>query len=140
MTRAKFLHLARQWVGTVYHHGQAVKGLGCDCGGLVFGVAKEAGFVPKDAAYENVPRAIPDNYLRQTLRRYGMRSVPYYDRKPADVLVLEVLGREQHLGICCGETFLHVMMDGRVVETPLDDRWLGRIRSVYRFRQFRETD
>jgi len=34
---------ARTWMGTPFHHGQALKGVGCDCIGLVVGVASALG-------------------------------------------------------------------------------------------------
>ena len=45
MTNTRLLHVgdkiiaeARAWIGTPYHHQAAVKGVGCDCLGLVRGV------------------------------------------------------------------------------------------------------
>ena len=35
------VHTARQWLGTPFHHQSAKKGEGCDCLGLILGVAQE---------------------------------------------------------------------------------------------------
>ncbi len=40
--RADIVALARGWLGTPYHHQASLKGVGCDCLGLVRGVYAEA--------------------------------------------------------------------------------------------------
>jgi len=43
---------AREWIGTPYHHQMAVKGVGCDCLGLVRGVFKKVyGWEPEVPPY-----------------------------------------------------------------------------------------
>jgi cell wall-associated NlpC family hydrolase len=44
--RAAVVAEARSWVGTPYHHGQAVKRRGCDCGKLLRAVYVACGVVP----------------------------------------------------------------------------------------------
>lgn len=41
--RAAVVAEARQWLGTRFHHQAAIKGIGCDCIGLVRGVAQSLG-------------------------------------------------------------------------------------------------
>ena len=41
LTRNAIVREARSWVGTRYHHQASVKGVGCDCLGLVRGVWRE---------------------------------------------------------------------------------------------------
>ena len=38
----KVVALARGWIGTPYHHQASVRGVGCDCLGLVRGVYRDA--------------------------------------------------------------------------------------------------
>lgn len=40
--RADIVALARGWLGTPYHHQASLKGVGCDCLGLIRGVYAEA--------------------------------------------------------------------------------------------------
>ncbi len=43
---------ARQWIGTPYHHQMSVKGVGCDCLGLVRGVFRHLyGWEPEIPPY-----------------------------------------------------------------------------------------
>lgn len=39
--RDQIVAAARSWIGTPYHHQQSVKGVGCDCLGLVRGVWRD---------------------------------------------------------------------------------------------------
>ena len=41
---SRIVDIAREWRGTPYRHQGRLKGVGCDCIGLILGVAKEAGF------------------------------------------------------------------------------------------------
>lgn len=41
MRRAAIAAAARSWIGTPYHHGASLKGVGCDCLGLLRGVWRE---------------------------------------------------------------------------------------------------
>ncbi len=40
-TRAKVVTVARSWIGTPYRHQASLKGVGCDCLGLLIGVWRE---------------------------------------------------------------------------------------------------
>ncbi|MBL0320066.1 MAG: hypothetical protein IPP74_12385 [Alphaproteobacteria bacterium] len=39
----KIISQARTWLGTPFHHQARLKGKGCDCLGLIVGVADELG-------------------------------------------------------------------------------------------------
>lgn len=41
MTRARIVAVTRSWLGTPYQHQASLKGVGCDCLGLVRGVWRE---------------------------------------------------------------------------------------------------
>jgi NlpC/P60 family putative phage cell wall peptidase len=41
MRRAEIVAAAREWLGTPYHHQASLRGVGCDCLGLVRGVWRE---------------------------------------------------------------------------------------------------
>ena len=41
LTRASIVASARGWIGTPYRHQASLRGLGCDCLGLVRGVWRE---------------------------------------------------------------------------------------------------
>ena len=46
LARNRIVDVARSWLGTPYHHGARVKGVGVDCGTLVAEVFTEAGVIP----------------------------------------------------------------------------------------------
>ncbi|MDX3810210.1 MAG: peptidase P60, partial [Bosea sp. (in: a-proteobacteria)] len=41
MKRAVIVAAAREWLGTPYHHQASLRGVGCDCLGLVRGLWRE---------------------------------------------------------------------------------------------------
>ena len=56
LTRAGIVAEAREWIGTRYRHQGSLKGIGCDCLGLVRGVWRNCvGFEP-----ETPPAYAPD--------------------------------------------------------------------------------
>lgn len=41
MTRERIVAMARDWLGTPYHHQASLRGVGCDCLGLIRGVWRD---------------------------------------------------------------------------------------------------
>ncbi len=39
----KIVEKSREWIGTPFHEQGRQKGIGCDCVGLILGIAKEIG-------------------------------------------------------------------------------------------------
>lgn len=117
---------ARAWVGTPFVWGQSVKQRGCDCKGLVAGVARELG--RREAASV---QALASDYRQVDPRRLkaGLAALFFVrlSNDPAaieasDVLLLTVAGKAQHLAIATGEgTLVHCYAKGprRVIEAPL---------------------
>ena len=84
--------LARGWLGTPYRHQASVKGVGCDCLGLVRGVWREL--------YGSEPEAVPPyrpewaetgacETLLSAARRW-MAEVPLAAMQPGDVLLFRM--------------------------------------------------
>jgi NlpC/P60 family putative phage cell wall peptidase len=116
---------ARQWVGTPFVWGQSVKGVGCDCKGLIQGVARELGLPEAESFYATFAAYRPDKPVPVALLKEGMAAV--FDQadepRPGDVLLLKMAGRAQHLGIFAGDTVIHAQGAGhkrRVKETRFD--------------------
>lgn len=97
---------ARTWVGTPFHWQASQKGVGCDCKGLVWGVARNLGFPEAETFYASVADYRPDRPIPAALLKEGMAAV--FDRaediRPGDVLLLRVKGKAQHLAIAVSET------------------------------------
>ena len=140
---------ARGWIGTNFHHQGRLKRSashagGCDCLGLLVGVANElelsiaegnmllAGFDVTDYGH------IPD--LRRLITVFESLFTPVAMSAMAqgDVALMRFDAVPQHLGIIShhpqgGLGIIHALASARkVVEHRLDAAWQQRIHAVYR--------
>lgn len=94
---------AQQWIGTPFHEQQSAKGQGCDCKGLLWGVARELGFPEAESFYAKFidydlgqKGGIPTALLKE-----GMGSL--FDRaddfQTGDILLLRHVRQAVHLAI-----------------------------------------
>lgn len=128
---------ALSWVGTPFLWQGRVKGRGCDCKGLVAGVAAvcerpEAASVEALAGDYN--RIVDAQRLRAGLARLFDRAAADH-LAPGDVLLLRVAHKPQHLGIVVStSTMVHCYGAGpfpRVMETVIPR---AKLDSVWRWR------
>lgn len=126
---------ARGWVGTPYRHRAAVRGVGCDCLGLLVGVWREVtGTAPpalpnyradwRDASHAAELQALADAWLAPgemgpgavLLFRMGASALP------------------RHCGIMVAAgRFVHAQERLGVVEGNLSDGWRRRVATVLAF-------
>ena len=139
---------ARAWVGTRFHHQGRVKANGnnkggCDCIGLIVGVADNVGLMyagQKLSAYDRIDYAkIPyGNQLYNSFCEY-LDEIRINDVQGGDVLMFKFDKDPQHVGIV-GEldgdrTIIHCYLQARgVVEHRLDKQWRQRIVAAFRFK------
>lgn len=128
--------VARSWAGTPFHWEASLKGTGCDCRGLLTGVARELGRPEADSIEANLvgySRRIDAAALLAGLDRLFVRKE---GPGPGDVLAFRIRDKVQHLGICTGERFVHAVSNGprKVIETPLSGLWLNRLAGVWAWR------
>lgn len=92
---------AREWVGTPAHWQQSVKGVGCDCKGLVVGVARELGRPEADSLFAR-KADYREGQIDTRLLRQGLTDAldEVEEAKSGDVLLLRIGGLAQHLAIC----------------------------------------
>lgn len=135
---------AREWIGTPVVWEASLKGKGCDCRGLVAGVARELGW-PEGSAFEAsvgaYARNIDEAKLTAGLDRLLRRVRPDMMHK-GDVLGFTIKGKMQHLGIFAGEgRMVHAYMTppSKVVEVPLGVYWTNRLAGVWRWKSLRPT-
>ena len=107
--------IARSWIGTPYVHQASVKGVGCDCLGLLRGVWRELKGVEPEAA----PPYSPDwaeATGAETLHAAMTRHLHAVDRKavaPGDIALFRMTprGPAKHCGIvaerCGALTLIH---------------------------------
>ena len=132
---------AREWIGTPFHWEASVKGVGCDCRGLLAGVARDCGRPEAneiEARVVGYSRRIDEAALVAGLDRLfrSRKGEP----KAGDVLAFRIRDKVQHLGIMVtGGRFVHAYsLDPRqVIETPLAGLWLDRLAGVWGWRRGR---
>ena len=130
------------WVGTPYRHQASVKGVGCDCLGLVRGVWR--------ALYGREPEAMPgytpdwaeaggSETLALAAARHMMR-IALEDADEGDVLLFRWRDNvpAKHLGIIilAGEgnrRFVHAQQGAAVSPATLTPWWRRRVAFVFRF-------
>lgn len=128
---------ARRWVGTPYRHQAAVLGVGCDCIGLVRGVADRLGVMPVDdwsmiGAYSRTPSPLR---MGEHMRRW---LLPVNQPQDGDIAWIEWReGMPMHLAILAhgpnGPSLIHSYENvGRVVEHSFSGEWPARVQSWWR--------
>jgi NlpC/P60 family putative phage cell wall peptidase len=138
LTRAAIVTEARAWIGTRYRHQGALKGVGCDCLGLVRGVWRNCvGSEP-----EMPPAYAPDwaeasgiETLAEAATRH-LVPVARDDIGGGDVLLFR--WREgyvaKHAAIATSEgTMIHAHDGAAVCEVALSPWWRRRLAYVFRF-------
>jgi NlpC/P60 family putative phage cell wall peptidase len=129
---------ARGWIGTPYHHQASVRGIGCDCLGLVRGVWREL--------YGKDPQVVP-NYSRDWAEASGIETMlegarrhliarDVRDATPGDVVVFRLRAATvaKHTAILTSDvTMIHAMEGCPVSEVALSRWWRRRIAGVFRF-------
>lgn len=127
---------ARGWLGTPYHHQASLKGVGCDCLGLLRGVWRETmGEEP-----EPMPPYSPDwdeaQGTEHMLRVCDRWLLPALEVGVGTVLVFRMRPGmvAKHCGIASGEgTFIHSHTGHGVHEVALTPWWERRIAGRFNF-------
>ena len=129
---------ARGWIGTPYLHQASLKGIGCDCLGLIRGVWREThGHEPESAPPYSPDWAEADDteFLADAARRH-LVEVPYTEFIAGDVLLFRWRDYlpAKHAGIASSPTSMIHAQDGACVsEIALSKWWLARLAFAFRF-------
>ena len=138
MTRDAIIAEARSWIGTPYRHQASLKGVGCDCLGLVRGVWRAvAGAEP-----EAVPAYAPDwaeasglEALALAARRH-LVEIGCADVMPGDVLLFRWRAGfpAKHAAIATTAALMVHAHDGAAVaEVAIAPWWRRRLAYAFRF-------
>jgi cell wall-associated NlpC family hydrolase len=133
-TRAEVVACARTWLGTRWQHQARLKGVACDCAGLVIGVAHELGL----SAFEfNAYGHIPNGGQLEQLCGEQMTRIQIREALPGDVLLMAWSGEPHHLGMMSEidgrSAIIHSYAAVRkVVEHDMDAQWWARVVGAYR--------
>jgi NlpC/P60 family putative phage cell wall peptidase len=138
LVRSVIVTEARSWIGTRYRHQASVKGVGCDCLGLVRGVWRNC----IGAEPETPPPYAPDwaeARGEETLAQAALRHlVPVAIDHIGAGDVLMFRWREgcvaKHAAIATGEgTMIHAHDAAAVCEVALAPWWHRRLAFAFRF-------
>ena len=138
ISRAGVVLVARSWIGTPYRHQAALKGVGCDCLGLVRGVWREL----TGSDLEPPPPYTPDwaeALGRETLAEGARRHLCEIDpagARAGDVLLFRWRPHfpAKHCGIVAdADRMIHAQQHAAVAEAPLGAWWRRRLAFAFRF-------
>jgi NlpC/P60 family putative phage cell wall peptidase len=144
--RADLVALARGWLGTPYHHQASLKGVGCDCLGLIRGVYAEACGRPAETP-PPYSRDWAEAAARETMIEAAGRHLTRIDpaaAEPGDVLIFRLRpgAMAKHCGImtCAPASisgapakFIHAIEGAPACEVHLTPWWRRRIAAAFRF-------
>jgi len=141
-TRMDVIAEARSWLGTPFQHQASLKGVGCDCIGLVKGVGLALHLADYD---ENKAkpflnyRMMPDSKKMREALAIFFAPIQVSEATLADILFLAWTKEPQHLAIITDRGIIHSYSGvGKVVEHSLDERWKKRVTAAYRYPYFME--
>jgi NlpC/P60 family putative phage cell wall peptidase len=136
MRRELAVAAARGWLGTPYRHQGSLKGVGCDCLGLVRGVWREVVGPEPEIPPPYSPdwaEALGEETLLLAARRC-LREIPSSAAQPGDVLLFRMgLGAPaRHAAIVSAPgKIIHAYWGRSVVETRLVPWWERRIAASF---------
>ncbi|RDV06438.1 hypothetical protein DXH95_03150 [Sphingorhabdus pulchriflava] len=132
---------AMAWVGTPFHAQASVRGVGCDCKGLIAGVARDLNRVEAESwaaqlADYDIGR-VPVGQLRLGLQE--LFDAVEGEAQAGDILLLRIGARLQHLAIHAGQgpqgpEMIHCWSRGvmQVIRCPIGQYW--QVESAWRWR------
>jgi NlpC/P60 family putative phage cell wall peptidase len=140
MTPEDVIVEARSWLGTPYHHQAALKGVGCDCVGLLRGVYNSL----TGSDIQNPENYSPAWHIHKGEEKlygylknhFNLKEKPAFSYAPGDILIFGVgAGPGAHAAIVtAADRMIHSYREiGKVVENQIDTRWSRRIRFCFEF-------
>lgn len=135
---ARIVKATRGWIGTPYHDQASVRGVGCDCLGLLRGVWRE--FVgpepmPVPPYSRDWGEAGPVEVLAEAARA-AMAELDVSDARTGDVILFRMRpgAIAKHCGILSGRGhFIHAYERTGVIEEHLTPAWQRRIAYAFGF-------
>jgi NlpC/P60 family putative phage cell wall peptidase len=138
LTRDSIVSEARSWVGTPYRHQGSLKGVGCDCLGLVRGVWRSLiGEEPEAAPpySRDWAEASGDEALANAARKHLIEIDPAAFL-PGDVLLFRYAQRypAKHAAIVTSlATMVHAHDGAAVAEVAIATWWRRRLAYAFKF-------
>jgi NlpC/P60 family putative phage cell wall peptidase len=137
LTRAAIVAEARGWIGTPYHHAASLRGVGCDCLGLVRGVWR--------AFHDGEPEPMPaygpgwaelgaGEALAAAAARHFL-PLPVAAAQAGDLLLFRWLAHlpARHCGLLTAQDRMVHAHDGATVAEVALGHWSRRVAYAFRF-------
>jgi NlpC/P60 family putative phage cell wall peptidase len=135
IAREAIITAARAWAGTPYHHQASVKGVGCDCLGLIRGLWRELlGDEPEAMpAYTRDWGDVTGSVPLLAAARRNLTPIPPGLALRGDILVFRMqAGVAKHAGVLTdSEHFIHAVEELGVAEVALTRWWQRRIVAAF---------
>jgi len=137
----RHVKVARQWIGTPYRHQASVRGVGCDCLGLIRGIWREDFGTEPEIPGPYTPdwsEISGEERLEAAAMRHLMRR-PVDLSRLGDVLLFRMKRGHvaKHLGITSGTAgapkMIHALSGRSVCEVTLTPDWQARIVAQFSF-------
>jgi len=135
---ARIVKSARRWIGTPYHDQASVRGVGCDCLGLLRGVWRDvvgSEPMPVPPYSRDWGEAGPVEVLAEAAR-IAMLELDVAEARAGDVILFRMRAGAiaKHMGILSGVgRFIHAYERTGVIEEHLTPAWQRRIAFAFRF-------
>ncbi len=144
MKRERTVTIARSWIGTPYRHQASLKGVGCDCLGLLIGVWRELGRPSRSAPRRDplVPPYTPDwaeAHGREALAdglRGHLDEIAPAEAREGDIVLFRWRAHlpAKHAGILTAPgRMVHAQEKTAVSEVALGDWWKRRMAAAFTF-------
>ena len=132
-SREHIVEIARTWLGTPYIHQASLKGVGCDCLGLLRGVWKDLYNQEAETPPPYTPvwaEMVPSGQepMLEAAHRH-LKPKAKADMLPGDVLLIRILpkGAIMHCGIVAPNNhIIHAYDRHCVIEEPIREAWKTR--------------
>ena len=135
---ARIVKDARRWIGTPYHDQASIRGVGCDCLGLLRGVWRDVVGpepMPVPPYSRDWGEAGPVEVLAEATRA-AMQELDVSEVRTGDVILFRMRAGAiaKHVGILSGGgRFIHAYERTGVIEEHLTPAWQRRIAFAFRF-------
>ncbi|MBZ0130611.1 MAG: C40 family peptidase [Rhodobacteraceae bacterium] len=147
---ARIVKATRRWIGTPYHDQATLRGVGCDCLGLLRGVWRDVVGpepMPVPPYSRDWGEAGPVEVLAEAARA-AMLEIPIADARTGDVILFRMRAGAiaKHCGILSGQDrcgrphrsgrsrrFIHAYERTGVIEEALTPAWQRRLVFAFRF-------
>jgi NlpC/P60 family putative phage cell wall peptidase len=136
LTRAAIVAEARQWIGTPYRHQASLKGIGCDCLGLVRGIWRGSVGGEPEQPGPYAPDWAEAQGEERVLQAASRHLIATDAIRPGDVLLFRWRAHSiaKHAAIAASETTMIHAHDGAAVcEVALAHWWRRRLAGSFSF-------